>query len=257
MKLSEIIRAVQSDLPITMKHEQWLTKNSNPVYSKDALEFAREALAGTFQNRKRMRFRASSVGMCQRKRTFAALGMQEPQTIDSKLANIFHTGNFLHLKWQMAGITAGWLRAAEVALDKPEINFGGTLDGVLEDGSGFEFKTINSRGHTFTWKDPKPIHVRQVHSYMYLNPEIDKFSIVYENKDTAEWRELRVNKDPEIIKNIDREIMHLNQAWEEQKLPPVLDQCAQRTGTEYRNCPFRDVCLTIKKWPKVINGKVI
>lgn len=257
MRLPDIVRAVQTDLPITMMHDVWLGKNAQPRYSEQAVEFGKRALTGEFQSRKRMPFRASATGMCLRRRIFSALEVTEAKFIDSKLANIFHTGNFLHLKWQMAGLTAGWLTEAEVVADNPATKCSGTLDGIVHDGSGFEFKTINSRNHTFTWRDPKELHIRQVHAYMYLRPDIDKFSIIYENKDTAEWREMRVHKDPRIIHQIDRETYELNQAFTNRVLPPVLPDCAQRTGSVYKNCPFASVCLAVKKWPVVVNHLIV
>lgn len=244
--LSQLIRSVQQDLPITVKHEQWLAQNSNPTYSPEALDLARKVLSGEVMNRKRMLFRSSSTGFCERRRIIAALGIEEPPLEDSKLVNIFHNGNFLHLKWQMAGLTAGWLAEAEVVADDPSINFGGTLDGILCDGSGFEFKTINDRGHMGTWMDPKPLHVKQVHAYMVLRPDIEKFSIVYENKYTSEWREMRVQKDPKILRQVNNELGSLLEYWEERKLPPVLTDCRAKKGTEYRQCPFSGPCLESK-----------
>lgn len=256
-KLSQLIRAVQDDLPITLRHERWLQSNSEAHYSPEAIAFAQRALSGEFSNRPRMRFRSSSTGMCARKRIFSAIGVPEADRIDSKLSNIFHTGNMLHLKWQLAGLTEGWLKEAEVAADNPNINFGGTLDGILHDGSGFEFKSINDRGFADTWANPKPVHVRQVHAYMYLRKDISAFSIIYENKNTGEWREFRVQRDDSIIREIDREVGQLNTAFEARKLPPVLADCKNQTGSTYRNCPFKDMCLGTKKWPKVVGNIVI
>jgi hypothetical protein len=185
------------------------------------------------------------------------LGINQVEQIDAKLANIFHTGNFLHLKWQMAGLTEGWLAQAEVSVDAPHLRFSGTLDGILFDGSGFEFKTINNYGHNFTWLDPKPIHVRQVHAYMVLKPEIERFSVIYENKDNAEWREMRIERDPVVYKSVQRELSNLNEMWDERKLPDPLEECRTKTGSTYRNCPFKDVCLPIKSWPTVMQGRVL
>ena len=135
-----------SELPITVAHEQWLARSHNADYSQEALEFAGKVLShevGGARSRN-TRFRSSAVGSCARRQVLKAIGVSEKSTIDGKLANIFQTGNFLHLKWQMAGLTAGWLAEAEVSADAPDLNFGGTLDGILDDGSGFEFKSINS-----------------------------------------------------------------------------------------------------------------
>ncbi len=148
MKLKDVIRSVQQNLPITMRMDKWLAENPNPVYSPEAIEFSRQVFTKEVggQRDNRQPFRASAMGMCARRRIFSALGVAEAREIDAKLGNIFGTGNFLHLKWQMAGLTEGWLARAEMPIDMPHMHFGGTLDGRLYDGSGFEFKTIPTMG---------------------------------------------------------------------------------------------------------------
>lgn len=253
MKLKDIIRSVQQDLPITMRMDSWLTQ-PNPTYSQTALEFAQAALSHQVGgNRERKQpFRSSSMGFCQRRRLFTAAGVAEHGSIDSKLGNIFGTGNFLHLKWQMAGLTEGWLAEAEIPLDDPALRLGGTLDGKLFDGSGFEFKTIHTSGYSQVMTlGPKPLHIRQVHTYMVLDASIEAFSVVYEDKNSGEWREFRVNKDMAVYREVDTEIYELNMAYEAKKLPPILPMCSTKEGSDYRQCPFRDVCLKQRDWPVV------
>lgn len=250
MSLRKLIAG--SNLPVTVAHEQWLAKNSSANYSDEAIEFARKALSqevGGSRNRTTM-FRSSSVGSCERRQVYRGVGTEEKKIIDGKLANIFHTGNFLHLKWQMAGITAGWLVEAEVSADREDLNFGGTLDGIISDGSGFEFKTINARG--FAQVDsfgPKFDHIGQVHAYMLLIPEITEFSIVYENKDNGEWKEWRVQKDQEILDTISKSITNLNKFVANKELPQIKSKCLEKEGFEYRGCPFRDRCLSTDAFP--------
>lgn len=249
--LRDLIRATQQDLPITVRHERWLAANSNATYSQAALEFAAKALAHDVGGaRKRNRtFRASGLSSCERKRILQYLRVPEREQVESKTANIFHTGNFVHLKWQMAGLTEGWLVEAEVPHDSEELNFGSTFDGILYDGSGCEIKSINSRGYSNVMTyGPKPEHIMQVHGYMLLRPDIDKFSILYENKDNQEWREFRVQRSEAIIATVTEEIARLNGYLRDQELPPMLGPCVEKTGYTYRGCAFRDNCPLMQKW---------
>jgi hypothetical protein len=234
-----------------MRHETWLTQNSNPKWSKEALDFAAGQLEGSTgsQRLRRKMFRASAAHDCSRKQIFNILGTERKEEIESKLAGIFQTGNFLHLKWQMCGLTEGWLVKAEVPVDRPELNAGGTMDGVLYTGGGFEFKTINDRGwNRVNSFGPLDSHIAQVHNYMYLG-DIDHFSIVYENKNTGEWREFLVPADEKKIKEAKEGFEILNDFLSTETLPPVLPDCKAQEGSTYRNCPYRDICLKVKGWP--------
>lgn len=253
MALKDMIKATQQELPITMRHEIWMTKtNGNPVYSDKAIAFAAEALAGEAgsQRRRKKMFRASAAGQCHRKQVFSYLNMPQKESVDSKLASIFVTGTMLHLKWQLAGLTEGWLVDAEVPVDRPELNAGGTMDGVTYTGGGFEFKTINTRGFMGVMEyGPKAIHLLQVHHYMFLG-ELDHFSVIYENKDTGEWKEFYVPRNEELIEQSKMALYNLNSAINAKTLPPILNECDTGDGPLFRGCPFRDICLKTKRWPR-------
>jgi hypothetical protein len=245
VSLKGIIQAHQRELPVTMRMETWMTNNPNPKYSAKALEFAAlqlDGVTGSSRLRKKM-FRASAAGTCQRKQIFSILEMPKNEQIDSKLANIFATGNMLHLKWQLAGLTEGWLERAEVPVDRDDMNAGGTMDGILHTGGGFEFKTINSRGYSgVTMYGPKEMHLFQVHHYMLMG-DLDHFSIVYENKDNGEWKEFYVERDSILIDDAKEHLERLNKYLEDEELPPPLDECVLKTGSNYRFCAFKDICL--------------
>lgn len=247
--LSELLKAVKNDLPITVRHDQWLTRNANAKYSTQAIEFARKALSHQVGgNRDRISsFRSSGTGSCHRRQVFRFLNFAEHQATDAGTSNIFHTGNMLHLKWQMAGLTEGWLVEAEVACMNEDLRFGGTLDGILYDGSGFEFKSINSRGWSSVMNyGVKEEHLLQVHAYMVLRPEIEKFSVVYENKDNGEWREFRIQKDEEHYRQVRGEIDQLNHYIDRQQLPVMLPDCEKQEGRVFRQCPYREICPATK-----------
>jgi hypothetical protein len=252
VSLKSTIRAVQQELPISRRHERWLTDNPNPVWSAQAKQFAVEVFAGNLggsrKGRKRL-FRASSAGSCHRQQVFKILGVKGREEIDGKLANIFANGNFLHLKWQMQGLTEGWLAEAEVPIEREDLNAGGTMDGVLWNGAGFEAKTINSRGYASVMTyGPKEMHIFQVDHYMYLT-DIESFSIVYDNKDTGEWREFRVDRDAQRMDRVKETLDDLNGYLEAKRLPSILPDCKAKEGLTYRGCAFRDICLKAKEWP--------
>jgi hypothetical protein len=246
-------------MPVTLQHERWLLDGSH--VTKEAAKVAQKILSGDMGS-SRYRdplFRASGIGSCLRRQTFsriasaAHLERREPQ--DGKLANIFLTGNFLHLKWQMAGLSAGYMTQVEVPVDRPELGYGGTMDAMLYDGSGFEYKSINSRGYSMVTDryQPTDTHLKQVTAYMIL-ADLDKFSVVYEDKNTQEWKEFRVEREIKIEESVLSEMRILTKGYTEKKLPDIIPGCLKREGNEYRNCPFRDSCLKMKEWPKDEHG---
>ena len=243
-KLNDLLIAAKQDLPITVRHDQWLSRNANVKYPPKYVDVVAELLKGGDRVRIQS-FSASSTGQCHRQQVFTYLGMKS-KPIDAALANIFHTGNFIHLKWQLAGLTEGWLAKVEVPLHDEENRLKGTMDGILFDGSGFEFKTINSNGYRNVMQyGPKKEHVLQTHAYMFLTG-IKDFSVVYENKDNGEWRELRVKRDEKVIEEVRKHLIQLNMHINERLLPPVLDECKKREG-KYLRCPYKDSCLKINK----------
>lgn len=233
-------------LVITQRQGRWLEENPNPVYSDEALEFAERVLASEVGgNRERTsNFRASALGSCARRQVYKAIDADGINNIDAKLANIFATGNFLHLKWQMQGLTEGWLLEAEIPAEAPYgFDFGGTLDGILYDYSLFEYKSINHRGYQGVCQyGPQKNHIKQAHGYMWLK-ELDAVSFVYEDKSDGEWREFRVRRDEDIITSMIIDLENMTTHVKENTLPRRLPPCRRKTGTDYRYCPYREICL--------------
>jgi len=251
--LKNMIRAVQQDLPITMRMEKWLVENPNPTFSTSAVQHVNDFLSKKVGgNRARQSFfRPSGAGKCHRMRVLARIGTEAvPQRWTSSQANILSTGNMMHLKWQLAGLTEGWLTQAEVPLTREELDLQGTADGTIFDGSLFEYKTINDNGYKYvTSQGPRKDHQQQVASYRLLNPDFHAASIVYENKNNGEWREFRVQFTDELMQEVTEELAFLRESVRVKVLPDVKPLCQLREGTEYQQCPFRDSCLSIKGWP--------
>lgn len=254
--LKDLVRAVQQDLPVTVRHETWMLANPDPVYSEAAIQFSDDFLRGKVGGKREnraLRFRASGMGKCGRRRIFTRINHPgAKENLTSTQANVYATGNVMHRKWQMAGLTEGWLTAAEVPMDSVEMDLAGTADGVIWDNSLLEFKTINERG--FKWMtshgEANEEHQLQVGAYKLLDPSLTAASVIYENKNTGDWREMRTHFTDELMNKVVDELELLHHALETHVLPPPLPPCVKQEGTEYRRCPFRDTCLTIKIWPK-------
>lgn len=185
-------------------------------------------------------FSASSAGRCMRERQLAYLGAKRLEP-DGAGQNIFANGDWVHLRWQVAGLTGGWLAAAEVPVYKKEYQLTGTMDGLLVTGEGLELKSINDRGFSQVGSyGPKPEHREQVHSYM-LAADLDRFRIVYENKNTNEPREFVVERDPVLMDKVKADLDMLNQAQADQRLLPMLPECEVKEG-RYAKCLYRESC---------------
>lgn len=239
-----MVKAVKEEKPITLRHEKWLQENSNAQYSPAAIQLAQDVLSGKKggSRSRKVQLRASGTGSCMRKRIFDLRGEEKIIEIDGITSNIFATGNFLHLKWQMAGLTEGWLAEAEVPVESEELDMAGTMDGILWDGSIFEFKSINARGfHQLKPYGPKAIHRLQVHAYMLLSGR-DRASIVYENKDNQDWLEVVINRDEALTTAIQHELMSIREHEAQGTLPPMISDCVAQVGYVFRGCPYRKVC---------------
>ena len=252
MSLAKIMKAAA--LPITTRHERWLAQG-DPVYSQAAIDHAVAVYTRTVGGQRAKRtplFRASGAGQCLRKRMFSRLQVGERVHHDTRLQNIFNEGNAVHLRWQMAGLTEGWLSEAEVPADRPDLHIGTTLDGLLWDGSSWEHKSINDRGFGgVTTFGPDRKHVMQMH-YGFKAAGIVVGSITYENKNTQDWVEYRVHLDPDVMADVDRELEALIGGWESKSLPPMLPKCVAQEGAEWKNCPFRDLCPLMTTWKKAV-----
>lgn len=246
----------RSELPITMRMERFLS-NGDPVYSPEALKFASDVLSNKIGGNRKQRarlFRASGAGRCLRERMFARMGVPEERGVNSQLQNIFTNGNFFHLRWQMAGLTEGWLIAAEVPAEAHELGIGSTLDGVIWDESILEAKSINTRGFTMIHDyGAQYKHKMQLH-YMFKTTGRTAGSIIYEDKNSQDWREERVLYDEEIMADVDAELDALLGGWEAHSLPPMKPGCVKEEGAEYRNCPFRRICPILTTWNRAVKA---
>jgi hypothetical protein len=257
LKFGELIKKTNPGLVVSPRYDAWMTKNANPHYTAEALEHATKELAKQATPRdRRGTFSASSLNTCRRKQQFTFLGMPElPPT--AKQAAIFQNGTFMHIRWQMAGISEGWLPQAEVPVPHNEMTLSGTMDGIAYDGTIVEFKSINTNGfssvNTFGVKED---HLAQGGTYLACT-DAEKVSFVYEDKNTQEYKEIVKTRDELPIREIKQQAEELWTETMAHRLYEPLGSCEEKTGFRYTNCPFREQCLKVRDWEhaqEIING---
>lgn len=246
MKFGDTVKLNQPELRISRKHDEWLAENDHPRYNRHALDFAVTQLAK--RARRRMgTVSASSLGECKRYQQFVFIGMRK-LPFDAKNAMKMQNGTMVHLRWQMAGLTAGWLVQAEVGVSSTKHRLVGTMDGVSDDDRIVEIKSINmngfSRVHTF---GPMWEHLFQMASYMLCTGKPNG-TFIYECKDNQEYLEIPVKSSDlpmaEVADTATEVWWHIHH----KQLYEPLNKCLDREGWVYNSCPFRDRCLEIHTW---------
>jgi hypothetical protein len=231
------------NLPITPRHDRWLGLHADdPVPHEIALWVASQ-LQGAQRDRS-VTFSASSTGRCERQQVLRFIAHPQVLGYDPQMAHRFQVGDWGHLRWQTQGLCAGWLAAAEVPVALAEYRMTGTMDGVVDTGEGFEFKTINNPGFNAVMKAaaPKAEHVLQVHAYMMASG-IRRFCIIYESTFSGEWKEFVVDYDHAVAEQVCITLDKMAGAVDEHQLPPVREDCLEKIGAVYNQCKYRKDCL--------------
>lgn len=241
VKLADVAKSQRGEYWVTSRYYEFIQNQRN-------IEAERDALQTIMTRPPRVRintFSASGAGRCLRERQLAFMGIKRMPN-DEKSANIFANGDYVHLRYQVAGLVGGWLEQAEVPAFLPEYQLSGTLDGMLINGHGLEVKSINDRGFTeIATFGPKHDHLFQTHSYM-LAKQLDTFHIVYENKNTNQVKEFLIHRDEKLIDQIVRELEELNSATAAGVLLPMQPNCVLQTGSQYSWCQYRKSCPSAK-----------
>ena len=199
------------------------------------------------------RFGASSRGDCHRLQIFNFLGMPAGKVLSPENANLFNDGKWRHLRWQMMAWQAGALTHLEHPYEMKSLRVSGSMDGLNSYHSfGFELKGDRNWARLMDGVPDK--HDLQIHTMM-LATGWDTFSYLVENKETQDWREIVVHRDPKTIGLVRAELEELNEYIEDHRLPAILPACAAKEGP-YRSCPFAKQCLRRRDefgnhWPLV------
>lgn len=195
-------------------------------------------------SRSRGVFHPSEIDGC--KRYLALDYIKAPMTranLDARIYRIFENGEGVHYRIQkylreLAG-TYG-IRAffkKEAPTYNPEWEIDGSTDGVWSlDGYCYiiEIKSINQAGFDKLRK-PEAKHVRQVNRYMgALGVQAAIF--IYESKNTQEWKEFRVDFDPESWQETCRIVDYVRTSVRTNVLPPKEESSACKGCKFFQHC---------------------
>lgn len=234
---------------VTGPHVEWLERlEHEQVPNLKAIRHVVKVLLRQYKHPRKGRFSPSNMGECPRRILLSFAGAPELQ-VDIDNQEMMDHGSFGHLKWQIEGLTMGYMKEAEVWVHDEDLMTGGSIDGVLFDDSLFELKTAAMSVYNrivVDLRQPKYENLLQVAIYFLLTGET-RASVVYENRGIGDFHEFRVEADAKIEKEVIRRLASYKRYAEDDALPPMLDQCEQRIGTVYRRCPFRQVCPIPKK----------
>jgi len=248
VKFGELLKYQRPNLVISERHDAWLQANDSAVYSAKAIAFAKqqmEALSTPVDRRGKLS--ASSLGDCPRQQMFTFMGM--PQlTRTAQNVQQLQNGVFLHLRWQMAGLTEGWMTEAEVPITNSELRLRGTMDGISYADTLVEIKSISPHGYSSVAKfGVKEEHRFQVGTYLEASG-MERASVVYENKANQEYVEYMVEMDEELHASVTERAGEVWGHADSKTLPEPLSKCIDRDGWQYRFCPYRHQCLRLKSW---------
>jgi len=247
--LKELIRHAEAgdDLIVTGPHVRWLERLEHEKQPNlKAMAHVIKVHLGQLKHERPGRFSPSSMGECARRLVLGYAGApQLPPDIDNQ--EMMDHGTSGHLKWQIEGLTLGYMTDAEVWVHDPELLSGGSIDATLVDGSIFELKTAGLYVYNkivLNERWPKWENLLQVHNYFLLTGA-DWASIVYEDRSGGQFHEFRVERDAKIEAEVLRRLKSYKGYVEADELPPMLDMCEQRIGATYRRCPYRKNCPTV------------
>lgn len=233
-------------LVVTGPHYDWMEMTEpERMPSEQALVHVLKTLLQQYKHPRKHRFSPSSMGECPRRMLFGYAGAPQKPS-DPELDEMAGHGSFGHLRWQFEGLSLGYMTAAEVWVEDPDLMSGGSMDGELEDGSIFELKTKAPGVYNRIVVDNRePIweNLLQVHNYFLLSGA-EWASVVYEDRAYGNFHEFRVARDSKIEREVIRRLNSYRRYVEDDLLPPVLADCELAMGKVYKQCPYRgEVCL--------------
>ena len=242
-------------------HAQWMERSeAEQAFTPAALQRGMEVLSNQHKVKRDARFSASGLGQCKRRQLFSFAGVQQaPPNLDS--ADIMRSGTAAHFWIMLEGLSAGWLAEAETFYMDPHYRVGGTLDGIITDGSIWEYKSVASTvfnsvsasSKSFAKQDkptgPKFDHLLQCDAYDLLTGAQVK-SLFYQDRNFGQYAEYRLGSDSGlsgIRGTLISLLEELNGHEQDNTLPPMFDGCESRAGQVYNECPYRFVCPLMKK----------
>lgn len=233
------------DKPVTRALSNWSGKYTKAAYDRlmevieaDTLTADRGDGSG--------RIRPSSIyAPCPRMKLLSFYGFRSDE-LEQRGKDYTADGTFGHYRWQLMGLSAGVFSDIEVKVEYAPWRLAGSLDALLTDGTPFEFKRMGSwryrKAVNSKAQRPYDDHLWQVHGYMKATGT-EECSLVYENRDTLEFHEFRVQFDPEIYRALQEDMEMLDEHITNGSMPDILPDCIERKGTLFAGCHWKKACL--------------
>ena len=213
------------------------------VYSERALQFVLDSLQRKYKHERAGRFSPPSMGKCPRRVVFGYAGARQlPPDIDNQ-EKMDH-GSWTHLKWQVEGLTMGYMTDAEVWVIDPELLLGGSMDAALLDDSVFELKSViwndlqPDRHRWRNWRSTSTCCRPRLHAAGRQGPA----SLVYEDRGSGQFHEFRIGRDRQARAGGAAPAGQLKQLRRGRRAAADAGACEQKVGNIYKRCPFREIC---------------
>jgi len=257
--LAALMAEAGMNLPVTAWVDEW--RKAGKHITDEAVDKVLAVMAADLKSGRRSdgskRFRPSMIGNpCPRAQVFSYYGAKQEPRVEA-WDEMADAGSWLHYKWQLEGLSAGWLTDIEVQIDLPNWYLRGSVDGRNADGSVLEIKTVGTdrwkgfRGDKAIadWTEPKYEHIRQAHPYM-LATGADAVSLVYVNRDSNAFREFRVALNGDIMHEMSLMVTDMIRHVDKGTLPEILPGCWRVfDGDILEDCTKQEVA----KWTKQVN----
>lgn len=240
-----------------LKHlvDKWMVENGDRLFSNTEEDFALlRQLFVRSATRDKTVFSPSGANACARFLVLEKFEEFTPlQRFDSRTQTIFDDGNWRHLRWQMLFHKMGLLEDAEVFKSKGKWRTGGSFDVRLWLRVGTEKKLVildikganaSKWNHVNHTKRAEYNHVLQVHMYMYLH-NIDTAIVWYENKNTNEICEIRIKRNPNIIRKALQRQRYMRKYLRARAFPKEECDVGNRKDRKYTWCHQRENCVRL------------
>ena len=244
MRLGQLLKETRKAEWLAPRYMEYI---ANPDFAAEA-EHAHKILTRPERDRSKG-WSASSAGTCLRQQMYKAR-KAEAEPYNERALRALHNGSYMHLRHQTAGLVAGYLNEVEVAVEIPDFNVLGTMDGITSIEEIAEYKSINPRWYSEVAQfGPQKKHLRQVNAYMQASG-INRARVLYENKGFGDLKEFLVEADEKAMAANTADWKELNDRLEDGTLPPMLPECMVQEG-EFKWCPFAKTCLADQERSKL------
>lgn len=242
------------------RHYAWMGRpEKERRWTQEALQYAGEVMAGTYIHERQSRFSPSGIGSACSRETLFSFGGWPKQPFPLLNQEKMDSGVLDHLRWQMEGLSAGYMTHGETWVFFEGLRMGGSADARLDDGSLFELKNTGDHLYKAALELQRPPsqrrrpqdlrgipleyftgmhlkHLLQIEAYLELDRLAaaengtdrmftDYASLVYQATTSKECTEFRIKSSPVRVALLHTYIGELLEYVDSNTLPEMLDGC--------------------------------